>query len=1386
MLKKRQIILLILGGYLLFAKGYSQTYISGIVNQYARVVSIDGFDRITLSDASVFSAGDTVLLEQMKGVGIDVTGINFGDPQNPNNTGKYEFLIIQSVIGNQVIFTVDMTNTYDVNGDVQLIKVPGYNNVTVNGILTCPPWDSAAGTGGVLAIIVGNVLTLNADIDVSAKGFKGGIPVDGNGECTNVNTGYDSLYFSATSDSAGAKGEGLTTYNFLTGNPVYPQYARGRGPLFNGGGGGNGRYSGGGGGANMGAGGWGGPEALTCGTLRDSYGLGGKDVSGGISTWKEDKRIFMGGGGGSGTQSDGLTATPGGRGGGVVIILANTLVANGHIINASGETVTAVATAAAGGGGAGGTVLLDVNEYIDSLTVIAAGGQGGSTTGSICSGPGGGGGGGLIWYRNNSSSGNLTFNIAGGAKGNIEGGCTNTASDGVQGISSNDLSLVLSGFLFNSIYSIRNGEISDTLCEGETVPEILGSAPKGGMGPYNYKWIKSDDRIVWDTISGETGDNLNLNINLYDTVYYKRIVTDNSPTKIVDVSKAVAVIVQPEIQRNVFSFDTVICAGHITDAILPAFDSPVGGDGTYFYFWEESTDGITFTPAEGMNTGDIYMPPALKDTTFYRRTVYSGKCSDISDTIVINVLPVIANNIIGDSQTICQGATFAQLTGTNPTGGDNNYTFLWIETPDHNSWNLAYGVNNTSIYQPDTSSSLFPGQVFYRRVVFSGLRQTCADTSNEVLLCEWPRIVNNKITADQHICEGETPVPLIGTNPGGGNGAYTYLWEESLDNVNFTAGSQTDTGIGYSPGPLSDTIYYRRIVFSDVCRDTSGLVTILVDPAIDHYRIQTLSGGKDTTVCAGQPLNRLVPEATPIAGGNGTYDYTWNMSVDGGTTWNNTGENTPDYDPGVLNTTTLVRRQVTSGMCQVISDTIALHILPAITQNFLPADYSICEEDSTLIIGSAPAGGDGSYIFTWEESDDNTVWNSVTGNSTEQNYQTPGLTTERYYRRIVFSGLAHTCKDTTPPIRINIYPLPSAMILPLDTTVCDGAGVDLVFQVNGVNGPWTVEYDDGNGNTATVDINSTSSENVHVSPGSSVAFTQYTYTLSALTDQVGCKARPTDLTGLASVRVDGQPQADAGGNDEVCGLSYTLQGVAPPYGKWWWTAPAGITLSDTLDIRAVATADSEGVYDLTLHVANGVCPVKTDVSSITFWQEPGDIFAGADTILEPGTNEVTLSATWQDPQVGELTWTFESSAIIDDVHNLIIHARDLDMGENVFYVSVVNGVCPARESSVRVTVLDFKAENYAISPNQDNINDYLVITGADNIENKLIIFDNKGNTVFRTDNFMHAENTGTVCGWNGVNNNNEPLPDGTYYYILELKGTIQKNIKGYIVIKRNK
>lgn len=85
-----------------------------------------------------------------------------------------------------------------------------------------------------------------------------------------------------------------------------------------------------------------------------------------------------------------------------------------------------------------------------------------------------------------------------------------------------------------------------------------------------------------------------------------------------------------------------------------------------------------------------------------------------------------------------------------------------------------------------------------------------------------------------------------------------------------------------------------------------------------------------------------------------------------------------------------------------------------------------------------------------------------------------------------------------------------------------------------------------------------------------------------------------------------------------------------------------------------------------------------------------------------------------------------------------------------------------------------------ISPNGDGYNEELVIDGLSgcpaNTNNTLTVFNRWGNPVFNADNY------GAGTWWNGTWNNGEALPDGTYYYVLDIEG--QDIIKGFIEITR--
>jgi gliding motility-associated-like protein len=355
------------------------TDISGIINVYSAVTSIKCND-LTVSNPTGFKSGDKVLIIQMKGGKINLTNsASFGTITNYNNAGNYEFAYIDVINGQTISLTQSLTGQYTLTDFVQIVNVPRYKNAIVSSKLTAAAWNGSS--GGILALEIENNLTLNAPIEVSGLGFRGGTTSANyyNG-CTSID------YFYASNQGAGAgKGESITNSD--------ANFVNGRGAIANGGGGGNHVNAGGGGGSNSGTGGKGGNEWDGC----SMSALGGE---GGYSLNYSNalNKIFLGGGGGGGHQNN-SEGTPGTSGGGIIFISADSIKGNNFLIKSDGLDNGKIAGIdGSGGAGSGGTVLLNVKGF-SHLSVSAKGGIGGSYNGaSTCHGPGGGGGGGTIWF----------------------------------------------------------------------------------------------------------------------------------------------------------------------------------------------------------------------------------------------------------------------------------------------------------------------------------------------------------------------------------------------------------------------------------------------------------------------------------------------------------------------------------------------------------------------------------------------------------------------------------------------------------------------------------------------------------------------------------------------------------------------------------------------------------------------------------------------------------------------------------------------------------------------------------------------------------------------------------------------------------------------------
>lgn len=130
--------------------------------------------------------------------------------------------------------------------------------------------------------------------------------------------------------------------------------------------------------------------------------------------------------------------------------------------------------------------------------------------------------------------------------------------------------------------------------------------------------------------------------------------------------------------NTVSSTSTVVCYNQV---ITITGSTPTGGNGTYSYLWEVSTDGASWNAIPGQTGKDLSYQ--LQTTSSFRRTVTSSICPLVSNVIQIIAQPPITNNTIAADQTICTGTVPNPLTGNTPAGSDGNFNYQWQFSEDN-------------------------------------------------------------------------------------------------------------------------------------------------------------------------------------------------------------------------------------------------------------------------------------------------------------------------------------------------------------------------------------------------------------------------------------------------------------------------------------------------------------------------------------------------------------------------------------------------------------------------------------------------------------------------------------------------------------------------------
>ena len=1317
----------------------------GVVNHYLQVKSVLT-DRVLVTSSSelnYFHAGDKVLLIQMTGATMPTIP---GFETNPNrykdewrNAGKYEILQVAEVItgaNNYIVFTDDHMNPYDAGEKIQLVRLVEGDNVTVTANVTAKPWDGS--TGGIIAIIGMDSVKLDANLDAAGLGFRGAtVPFENytNGCRRNAfsKPAYeilDTLHFDKNKlNRSGNKGEGIITADSL----IWP-YTKGAGSAINGGGAGNGLFSGGGGGGNFWQGGDGGRQSSLCvnDTLVRAWGGMACNL-----LYKNEGGLIMGGGGGSGVQNllTSNTASNGGNGGGIIFIITGTLAGkSGKIITANGKSVTTPATGSAGGGGAAGTVLLDATNYIGSFSVKIHGGDGGPGNPTTCTGSGGGGSGGVLWHSGNNITGaTMSVDSAGGA---TTLACFTHLGDlGYHGVKLKNLMLNLTGFLFNSIRGI------DTICAGQIPNKIKGSHPKGGDGTYTWQWEQSLDSLNWVPAIGTAYRDSIRPPALTLTTFYRRIVRslDKNLDPITDISRVLKIYVYPAITNNIISGTDTICYNLPAKTLTGT--NPVGGNSIYKYQWQFSSDQSAWNNG---GTLDTFSPGPLQQSLYFRRQVTStAYCAHTSNSVKITVLPSIANNtFVSADSVICKDLGPGLLNASSPANGDGTYAYLWQSRSASGSW-TSLPLSNVLRYDP----GILTDTTLYRRIVYSGNGQACKDTSATKTINVLPLISGNIPDTDSsRYCAGDMPELITGSQPLGGNLAYSYQW--IIDTSGTWRNIAGATLKDFTPDKaVNTTSRFSRIVVSgkyNACVDTSAALVLDVVPSIQNSI--TLA---DQTICEnGTPL---ALNGTAATGGLGGFTYLWLEKKQGLPDWSPaTGiSDQVSFVPGPLTVSTLFSRKVTSDICADTTSALTITVYPSLTNNNINGgtiQYT-CFNSSRLLTGSQPANGSGSYAYEWQQSANNADWTPANGST--MNFNTPALTTPLYYRRVVFSSpVIHECADTSTSVEVQINTLPTGDLIGGNDSLCAGESLYVKFTTGGVHPPFSVTIGGQNKN----DI-ATSPDSILLTPASTQS-----YTMITIADDSGCVADNSLFTEQLNAIVYKVPEANAGSDDEVCSNTYTLKAEKSIAGsKGIWSA-SGAAFTDPTDPGTVTTADQYGSSLFTWTEYNWRC-VDDDQVKVIFNEQPAAADAGPDQSLD-FTYTTQLEAGI--PPVGSGKWTVVSGAgnfNNDTLPDAII--VELDNSTTLKW-TVRNGNCPDVSDQVTILINPLVIPK-GFSPNGDTKNDVFDL-GAVNAEKiRLKIYNSTGVLVFESDDYLEGS------PWDGKNTNGVELPEGTYFYIADVK-----------------
>lgn len=623
-------------------------------------------------------------------------------------------------------------------------------------------------------------------------------------------------------------------------------------------------------------------------------------------------------------------------------------------------------------------------------------------------------------------------------------------------------------------------------------------------------------------------------------------------------------------------------------------------------------------------------------------------------------------------------------------------------SPCQNAIALTYNVTNVS-------------GVAYTWTLPSGWLQTGGGTTNSITVTAGTAAGNITVTPSNSCGSGTAQTLVVTTTASPAQpSAISGTTSPCQGTTGLTYSVTNVAGVIYNwvlPSGWSQTAGGTTNSITAASGTTGGTITVTPSNTCGNGTPQTLAVSiTPSPIISSQPANSTIGDGgstsfSVVATGIG-LTYQWQLSTDGGTTYNNitaAGSN-PTYSGWTTATLSLsivgagnngyYYRCIVSGTCNPSATSngamLSVDGSPAITSQ--PSNVAVCDGDNTSFGVTATGSG---MNYQWQLSTDGgTTFNNITlagSNPTYSGWTTTilSLTTVDIlnngyqYRCVVDNGVPPVATSNSATITVNDVPATPSAISGTNST-CQGISglVYAVTNVAGITYTWTVPagwiITDGQGTNSITVTSGSAGGIISVSPGN------------------GC-GTGTDQTLAVSMSAGPVQPSVISGNSAPCesasGLTYNVTNVAGV--SYLWSLPSGWIITSGQGSNSITASAGTAGGTITVTPSNScgagtaqtlavsIAPLPAQPSAISGNLTP---CSGATGLTYTVTDVAGVTFTWSVPAGWSITSGQGSNSILvtsGAVSGYISVIPSNTCGSGISQSLLVNpGTTPAQPSAI--------------------------------------------------------------------------------------------------------